>query len=742
MRLMLDVRSVVTLAVASLASLGTASVALAQTTTTTPAPWDEQANGPLPRWREGARPAPDPEQSLVPYAITSGAGDQEPTSGVVTSPQDYTPIGGVVFRYSTGAWPGVVTDCVRTLTGDPTHDEIAYVIVASASQQSAATTQFANAGADLSKVQFIIMPSDSIWLRDYGPHFIWQSGTLAIVDSHYYPTRPNDNFSPTLLADDEFLIPSYDIGLYYSGGNFQAGVGTTGFKTALIYLDNPGFGATFIGELMDRYQGIETLHIFPQLPGSVDGTGHIDMWFYVVDSDTVVISEFLPGENATAIAITNNAATYMEGQGYEVFRVPDENAFHPNDPQCHYTYTNAYRVNDRIFIPQYGDAGPIFQARDLEAIAIWEQAAPDAEIIGINCYDIIWAAGAIHCIMMQVPRYTDSIPAAHVISPAGGELLVEGNTRNLTWAATDDSQITSVDLSYSTDGGATFPNVIATGEANDGQFDWTVPANLTDEAIVQVVAYDDSANSAAAVSEATFEITDADQSVYDFGTDFGVDRWAYGHQTGTWSEINATRYPAALSELTTGPYLAIGLSDNIPYSTIVPASAGESTHVFEFTIAEAPATILDVEILWEGYSNACAQMELYVWDNVAGNWGNGNGVTGENRYMTNYAGNIEEHLVGNLRSDFDRYIDGSGKITLLVYAERPGNRSHHDYVSVTVTHGAASIEGDVNGDGNVNFADILALIGQWGPCVGCSGDVNGDGVVSFADILLVIANWS
>jgi hypothetical protein len=268
--------------------------------------WNEQLNGPLPRWRETGTPPPDPNQSLVPHALTRPAGLQAPTSGDVASPPEYAPCAGVIFKYSTGAWPTEVTDCVTTLTAPPEHDEIAWVVVSSASQQTAATNQFTAAGADMSKVVFIRQPSDSIWLRDYGPHFIFQDGALAIVDSHYYPTRPQDNFIPTLIADDEFLIPSYDIGVYYSGGNFQPGPAGSGFVTALINLDNPDHADWFLEELFQTYQGIETLHIMPQLPFSVDGTGHIDMWFYLVDDDTVIISEFLPGENPTAINITNN----------------------------------------------------------------------------------------------------------------------------------------------------------------------------------------------------------------------------------------------------------------------------------------------------------------------------------------------------------------------------------------------------------------------------------------------------
>jgi agmatine/peptidylarginine deiminase len=721
---------VLTISVASIAEAGNVS----------PPPWDEAAHGPLPHWRAGPRPALDPKRSLVPTPV-AGAGLQVPTSGVIASPPEYAPCAGVLFRYSSGAWPEVVTACVAALTRSSLHDEIAYVIVSGASQQSQAASQFAAAGANLGKVQFITVPTDSVWLRDYGPHYIWQSGTPAIVDSHYYPTRPLDNFVPTRLADDEFLIPSYDIGLYYSGGNFQPGADGDGFMTSLVHLDNPGFGLPFIGELMSAYQGIDTLHVMPQLPWSVDGTGHIDMWMYIVDDDTVIISEFLPGSNATAIQITDNAAIYMANLGYEVFRVPDLNAYHPYDPACHYTYTNAFRVNDRIFVPQYADAGPAFAIRDAEAIATFQAAAPEAQIVPIDCYDIIWAAGAIHCIVMQVPRYAQPLPAAHVVSPDGGELLVTGNTHDLSWCAVDDGQVSAVDLHYSTDGGASFPHLIAAGEVNDGHFDWVVPGTLTDEALVRVVAHDDEANNTEAVSESAFEIADAEQRVYDFGEGAGIDRWGWGYQTLSWAYNDGVRYPVA-SELSASAYALLDASDNSRYGGVTPSSGRESTHVFEFQIDEAPARIIDVEIAWEGYAQDCTQTELYVWDRVAGNWGDGTGLSGENRFMDNFAGNRDEVLGGHLRADFDRYIDGDGLLTILLYAERSSDRAYHDYLSVTVSYEALAV-GDVNEDGVVDFADILAIVGAWGPCSApCPPDVNGDGDVGFGDILLVIANWS
>ncbi len=651
--------------------------------------WDEDIDGPLPRWREGGTPADDPNQSLTPMAVKFSQYGMAPTSGLIASPPEYSPCDGVIFRYSSSSWASVVVDCVAALTGDPADDEIAYVVVGGATQQATATSQFIVAGADMTKVVFTVKGTDSIWLRDYGPHFVWQSGALTIADSHYYPSRPKDNFIPTRLAEDFYTMPAYPMGLYYSGGNFQPGPDRQGFITSLINQDNPGFGTAYLEELYNSYQGIDTLHIMPRLPGSVDGTGHIDMWMYLVDEDDVIISQFLPGSNATAIEITNNAVLYMQSLGFTVTRVPAW-----NQGNTHYTYTNAYRVNDRIFIPTYGEGNPDYLDDDAVALAAWQASAGvGVEIVPINCYSIIPAAGAIHCIVMQKPRYTNAVPAAHVIAPDGGELLATGQTTELAWVATDDVAVTSVDLRYSTDGGATFPHVIALAEPNDGFFDWTVPAETEADVVVSATAADVDLNAVVAVSETAFEICPDARTTYDFSTGAGVDKWAWGFDSPNWASLDGVRYPVttAIDALVPGAYAALALSDATAgdadanrYIANKPTSTRESTHVFDFTLNEPVGSIRDIEILWEGYGDVCQQQEVYVWDDVAGNWSDGAGDVGENAYMANYAGNRDDLLIGHIRSDFGRYVGLDGVITVMVYSDRSGQENFHDYMSVSV----------------------------------------------------------
>lgn len=49
---------------------------------------------------------------------------------------------------------------------------------------------------------------------------------------------------------------------------------------------------------------------------------------------------------------------------------------------------------------------------------------------------------------------------------------------------------------------------------------------------------------------------------------------------------------------------------------------------------------------------------------------------------------------------------------------------------------------DINGDGEVNGADLALVLASWGePCLGCAADVDQDGEVDGADLALVLAGW-
>src|SRR5262249_55485916 len=90
-------------------------------------------------------------------------------------------------------------------------------------------------------------------------------------------------------------------------------------------------------------------------------------------------------------------------------------------------------------------------------------------------------------------------PTVTVLSPNGGESLGTDGVVPLTWTATDANGVTHVDLELTRDG--VNYTALASGEPNDGHFDWTVTGPAAIEARLRVVAYDGAGNSGSDVSD-------------------------------------------------------------------------------------------------------------------------------------------------------------------------------------------------------------------------------------------------
>ncbi|MEZ4650725.1 MAG: FlgD immunoglobulin-like domain containing protein [Candidatus Eisenbacteria bacterium] len=80
-------------------------------------------------------------------------------------------------------------------------------------------------------------------------------------------------------------------------------------------------------------------------------------------------------------------------------------------------------------------------------------------------------------------------PVVTVLTPNGGESWLGGTLHDVTWVATDDVGVTSVDIDYRTDDSEDW-KPIARGLANTGTFGWFVHHTPTAEGHVRVTAYD------------------------------------------------------------------------------------------------------------------------------------------------------------------------------------------------------------------------------------------------------------
>jgi hypothetical protein len=97
-------------------------------------------------------------------------------------------------------------------------------------------------------------------------------------------------------------------------------------------------------------------------------------------------------------------------------------------------------------------------------------------------------------------------PAVSLTSPLGGEHWTVGDSHAITWNATDNVIVGSIDLDVSSTGAGGPWSAIAHGLANSGSYAWFVSGSASANTVVRVTATDGTGNAATATS-GSFTVT-------------------------------------------------------------------------------------------------------------------------------------------------------------------------------------------------------------------------------------------
>lgn len=417
--------------------------------------------------------------SAAPRAVTP------PPEGPIHCVAEYEPMEGILIAWE-NATNGIDTIlknmALQITTNAASGGAKVYCVVDTAGEQTSVNSALSSWGVNMSKVSFVVRTTDTIWIRDYGPRYIYLGQCRAIIDHDYNRPRPNDDALPSYFSSIK-KHAYYEHQLIHGGGNYHLDANDRSYATELIWNENPGLTHTQVHDIWQDYQNVDT-HIFPPFPTSIDSTQHLDMWMQVIADDKVIISDWPNNVGSTQDVICDNAATYMAGRGYTVIRVPARSV-----SGTHYTYTNVVMCNDLVLVPSYTNA--TVSPHNSQALAAWQSALPGKTIVQINCQAIVTLAGVMHCIVMHVPvNLGGTNPTAYLQSLRGPETLTPGQMAEIKWISDDDVGAVEADILLSTNGGASYDTIIASATADDGSFMWTVPNVYTNQARIRVVVRD------------------------------------------------------------------------------------------------------------------------------------------------------------------------------------------------------------------------------------------------------------
>lgn len=257
--------------------------------------------------------------------------------------------------------------------------------------------------AQLDNITFLILPTDDIWVRDYGPVIGYDAnGQRVAVDAHYarqkpYGNRRDDNMPVLWAAHTNTPLVSLD--LKTEGGNLWSdGQGTLIMSTAILD-ENPDYDRNSLEAYLHTIFDFKKMILTPRM--AIESTGHIDLLLKLADAETVLVSA--PTTRTSAQRLRDTAdlfrrETNAQGKPYRVVELPTPSLYlnwltYP----IRRSYTNALTVNGRVLVPVYG------LSTDEEALRIYAETMPDFEIIPIDCEIGANGGGAVHCMTKEVP---------------------------------------------------------------------------------------------------------------------------------------------------------------------------------------------------------------------------------------------------------------------------------------------------------------------------------------------------
>ncbi|MBL8132417.1 MAG: agmatine deiminase family protein [Anaerolineae bacterium] len=256
--------------------------------------------------------------------------------------------------------------------------------------------------AVLDQVRLLTLPTDDIWVRDYGPFIGFDAeGRRAAVSAIYDPLPTYPQACDNTLADRYAArtgLPLAALDLHTEGGNFWSdGAGTLLLSDDLDHR-HPNMTPEAVRDRLQAALGFERLITIPPLRH--EETGHVDLAIKLADACTILIAAETPfnRDRLREARARLEQATNAAGERYRLITLPMP------APYLNWgvypvwrSYTNALTVNGRVLVPTFGIA------EDAAALDIYRRALPDFQIIGIDCRAAANGGGAVHCLTKEVP---------------------------------------------------------------------------------------------------------------------------------------------------------------------------------------------------------------------------------------------------------------------------------------------------------------------------------------------------
>ena len=274
--------------------------------------------------------------------------------------------------------------------------------------------------AKLKNIIFITIKTDRVWTRDSGPIYVvnknkkilldWKFNAWAKYKNYKYDNAINKKLNK--IKNLELIKPKFKIqkkfkDIVLEGGSIDVNGKGTIITTKECLLSkvqqrNPGLKKKDIESIFNKYLGAKnTIWLNKGIAGD-DTHGHIDDIARFIDTNKIFLAyeynkkdkNFKPlDENYKILNISKD----QNGKKITIIKLPMPKPIFIEKTRVPASYLNFYIANKIVLVPVFKDKN------DKKVLKIFKRNFRNRKIIPIDCLDLIWGFGAIHCMTQQEP---------------------------------------------------------------------------------------------------------------------------------------------------------------------------------------------------------------------------------------------------------------------------------------------------------------------------------------------------
>jgi len=165
---------------------------------------------------------------------------------------------------------------------------------------------------------------------------------------------------------------------------------------------NPGVSRERLEQAFHDFLGIDQVIWLGRGIAGDDTHGHIDDLTRFIAPATIVTAVEPDASDPNHAPLAENlarlkAARTLSGSQFTLVELPMPRPVVFRGQRLPASYANFYIANDLVLVPTFHDPN------DRVALNILAEVFPGREVIGIDCVDLVWGLGALHCMTQQQP---------------------------------------------------------------------------------------------------------------------------------------------------------------------------------------------------------------------------------------------------------------------------------------------------------------------------------------------------